>query len=229
MVEGVVRRYMIPIAATVGVAFSLVLIFFYAPVERVMGLSQKIFYFHLSSAVAALLGFFTSFVASVFYLLKRDLKWDDIASASVEVGVVFTTIVLVTGSVWGRSIWNVWWTWDPRLTTSLILWFIYVSYLILREIVQSEDKRAIFCAVVAIVGFFDVPVVFFSARLLRSIHPTVIRSDSVGLEPPMILTLIVSILSFAFLFAFLLGVRAKLANLERKTRRLERKLMEDYQ
>jgi heme exporter protein C len=167
------------------------MVFFYAPLEKTMGSVQKIFYFHLPLAFSAFLSFFVAFIAGIMYLRTRRLIWDARLAASVEIGVVLTTLVLITGSLWGKPIWNTYWTWDPRLTTSLILWFIYASCLILRSAVEEEGKRATYSAVMAIVGFVDVPIVFLSARLWRSIHPTVIRSDSVGLESSMLITLLV--------------------------------------
>lgn len=166
------------------------MVFFYAPLEKTMGSVQKIFYFHLPLAFSAFLSFFVAFVAGIMYLRTRRQIWDARLAASVEIGVVLTTLVLITGSLWGKPIWNTYWTWDPRLTTSLILWFIYASCLILRSAVEEEGKRATYSAVMAIVGFVDVPIVFLSARLWRSIHPTVIRSDSVGLESSMLITLL---------------------------------------
>lgn len=166
------------------------MVFFYAPLEKTMGSVQKIFYFHLPLAFSAFLSFFVAFIAGIMYLRTRRQIWDARLAASVEIGVVLTTLVLITGSLWGKPIWNTYWTWDPRLTTSLILWFIYASCLILRSAVEEEGKRATYSAVMAIVGFVDVPIVFLSARLWRSIHPTVIRSDSVGLESSMLITLL---------------------------------------
>jgi len=166
------------------------MVFFYAPLEKTMGSVQKIFYFHLPLAFSAFLSFFVAFVAGIMYLRTRRQIWDARLAASVEIGVVLTTLVLITGSLWGKPIWNTYWTWDPRLTTSLILWFIFASCLILRSAVEEEGKRATYSAVMAIVGFVDVPIVFLSARLWRSIHPTVIRSDSVGLESSMLITLL---------------------------------------
>ena len=175
------------------------MVFFYAPLEKTMGSVQKIFYFHLPLAFSAFLSFFVAFVAGIMYLRTSRHICEARLAASVEIGVVLTTLVLITGSLWGKPIWNTYWTWDPRLTTSLILWFIYASCLILRSAVEEEGKRATYSAVMAIVGFVDVPIVFFSARLWRSIHPTVIRSDSVGLESSMLITLLacmVAMLSF---------------------------------
>ncbi len=190
-------------AAALLMPVAIGMIFFYAPLEKTMGSVQKIFYFHLPLAFSAFLSFFVAFVAGIMYLRTRRQVWDARLAASVEIGVVFTTLVLITGSLWGKPIWNTYWTWDPRLTTSLILWFIYASCLILRSAVEEEGKRATYCAVMAIVGFVDVPIVFFSARLWRSIHPVVIRSDSVGLESSMLITLLVSMLA---MLAFWIGL-----------------------
>ncbi len=156
-----------------------------------MGSVQKIFYFHLPLALTAFLSFGVSCVAGIMYLRSRKRIWDARLAASVEIGVVLTSLVLITGSLWGKPIWNTYWTWDPRLTTSLILWFIFVACLILRMTIDEERKRATFSAVMAIVGFCDVPIVFLSARLFRSLHPTVIRSDSSGMEATMLVTLLV--------------------------------------
>ena len=175
-----------------------------------MGVVQKIFYFHLGLAAAAFLSFFVACVAGILYLVRRQRVRDEQCAAAVEVGVLFTTLVLLTGSIWGRPIWNTWWTWDPRLTTSLILWFIFAACLILRGAVEQEEKRAVFCAVMAIVGFLDVPVVFLSARRWRSIHPTVIRSEGIALEPAMIVTLAVSLFAMLILWAALFRLRCSI-------------------
>jgi heme exporter protein C len=186
------------------------MVFFYAPMEKTMGIVQKIFYFHLSLAFTAFLSFGIAFVSGIMYLLKRQRIWDARLAASIEIGVVLTTLVLVTGSLWGRPIWNTYWTWDPRLTTSLILWFIFASCLILRSAIDEEDKRATFSAVMAIVGFVDVPIVFLSARLLRSIHPTVLRADSVGLESSMIVTLLACLAAMLVFWGSLYQFRVSL-------------------
>ncbi len=163
---------------------ALYAIFFYAPVEKTMGLVQKIFYIHLPAAFLAYLGFFITFIASILYLYKRDPKWDATAFCSAEIGVIFCTIVLITGPIWAKSVWNVWWTWDPRLTTTLLLWFIYISYLMLRGVV-GENQRANFSAVFGIIGFVNVPITFLAIRLWRSIHPVLITSQGINISEPM--------------------------------------------
>lgn len=179
------------IGSALLIPIAIGMVFFYAPVEKTMGSVQKIFYFHVPLAMMAFLSFFVAFISGIMYLRRRQQIWDARLAASVEIGVVLTTLVLITGSLWGKPIWNTYWTWDPRLTTSLILWFIFSSCLILRSAVEEEGKRATYSSVMAIVGFIDVPIVFLSARLFRSIHPTVFRSDSVGLESSMLVTFIV--------------------------------------
>ena len=137
----------------VGVLVGLYLALLWAPTEAVMGDVQRIFYFHMPSAWVALGPSFTVvFVCSIVYLVKKDLRYDRIAAASAEIGVMFTTITLVTGPLWARPIWGAYWTWDPRLTTTLVLWFIFVAYLMLRASSSPGHKRARLCAVVGIVG-----------------------------------------------------------------------------
>jgi heme exporter protein C len=204
------RIPLLPVLAAILITVSIGMIFFYAPLEKTMGIIQKIFYFHLSLAFTAFLSFFVACVSGIMYLIRRQRVWDARLAASVEIGVVLTTLVLISGSLWGRPIWNTWWTWDPRLTTSLILWFIFASCLILRAAVDEEGKRATFSAIMAIVGFVDVPIVFLSARLWRSIHPTVIRSDSVGLESTMIMTLLVCLVSMLVFWISLYRFRVSL-------------------
>lgn len=210
--------------AAVLLPVALGMVFFYAPMERTMGMVQKIFYFHLALAAAAFLSFFVACVSGIMYLLRRQRIWDARLAASVEIGVVLTTLVLITGSLWGRPIWNTWWTWDPRLTTSLILWFIFASCLILRAAVEEEGKRATYSAVMAIVGFIDVPIVFLSARLFRSIHPTVIRSSGVALEPAMLITLLVSIVAMLIFWAAVFRLRCSQYTQESAVRDLQQQL-----
>jgi heme exporter protein C len=193
--------------------FALYTIFIYAPVEKTMGLIQKIFYIHVPSAFLAYLAFFITFIASIFYLYRKDPKWDTVAHCAVETGVIFCTIVLVTGPIWAKPIWNVWWTWDPRLTTTLILWFTYVAYLMLRRSVK-ENQRANLAAVFGIIGFINVPITFFSIRLWRTIHPVIITSRGLNMSWPMKFSLIITLIAFCFLFFSLLISRIRLERLK---------------
>jgi len=188
---------------------ALYTIFIYAPVEKTMGVIQKIFYIHVPSAFLAYLAFFITFIASIFYLYRKDSMWDTVAHCAVETGVIFCTIVLITGPIWAKPIWNVWWTWDPRLTTTLILWFTYVAYLMLRRSVK-ENRRANLAAVFGIIGFINVPLTFFSIRLWRTIHPVVITSRGLNMSWPMKFSLIITLIAFCFLFFALLISRIRL-------------------
>jgi heme exporter protein C len=188
---------------------ALYTIFIYAPVEKTMGIIQKIFYIHVPSAFLAYLAFFITFIGSILYLLRKDSKWDTVAHCAVETGVIFCTIVLITGPIWAKPIWNVWWTWDPRLTTTLILWFTYVAYLMLRRSVK-ENQRANLAAVFGIIGFINVPITFFSIRMWRTIHPVVITSRGLNMSWPMKFSLILTLIAFCFLFFSLLISRIRL-------------------
>lgn len=147
----------------------------YTPTEATMGPVQKIFYVHLPSAITTFLACLVCFVASVAYAWHRDARWDRLASASARVAVIFCSIVLLTGMIWGRSAWGQWWTWSPRLTFSLVLWLLYVVYLMIRASVESPQRRAIIAAVYGIVAFLDVPLVYLSTRLMPDIHPVSVQ------------------------------------------------------
>lgn len=196
----------------IGIVAALYGAFVYAPTERVMGDVQRIFYFHVPSAMVAFLSFAVVFVASIGYLWKRKRIFDIVASAAAELGVVFTTLVLITGPIWGKFAWGTWWTWDPRLTTTLILWLIYISYLMLRGSISEASQRARVSAVLGIVGFVDVPIVFMAIRWWRTIHPLVFGSSDpeAGLDPLMLQAFMVSMTAFAILFVYLLLQRVAL-------------------
>lgn len=196
-----------------SILVALYLVFVWAPTEKVMGDVQRIFYFHVPSAWVAFVAFFVVFIGSVVYLRTGSRKWDILAYASAEIGVVFTTIVLVTGPIWGKVAWGTWWTWDPRLTTSLILWLIYVAYLMLRSSMPDPARRARLAAVFGIVGFIDVPIVFMSIRWWRTIHPVVVGGEGFTMDPAMVVTLMVSLAAFSLLFIYLLIQRMSLESL----------------
>lgn len=182
------------------------LIFVYAPVEATLGPTQKIFYLHLPLAWWGLISFFVVFVASIAYLRSRQPYWDALAGSAAEVGLVLAVLSLVSGSIWARHSWGVWWTWDARLTTTLIMCFIYAGYLLIRGMDIQQSRKATIAAVVGIIAFVDVPLVFLSARLWSYIHPS-----SVSLDPAMRFTLMACVGSFALLWAGLLLCRFRLA------------------
>lgn len=188
----------------VGILASLYAVFVYVPTEKEMGIIQRIFYFHVPSAWVAFLAFGVVFVASIGYLWKRDQRLDRLACSSAELGVVFTSLVLITGPIWGRFAWGTWWTWDPRLTTTLVLWLIYVSYLMLRSSITEPSRRARVSAVLGIVGFVDVPIVFMAIRWWRTIHPVVFEATEIRLDPAMLQTFLLSLATFTVLFVYLL-------------------------
>jgi heme exporter protein C len=209
------------VATAVTATVALAMIVGYAPNDRVQGVVQRIFYFHVPMAWVAYLAFGVVLVASVAYLWKRDPRWDAVARASVEIGVLFTTLVLITGSLWGKPIWNTWWTWDGRLTSTLVLWFIYVGYLMLRAYTPDPERAARLSAVLGIVGFLDIPIIHFSVQWWRTLHPepVIARSDPQA-PPEMILTLLVSLLAMTLLYATLLVYRTALERIRDDNRAL---------
>jgi len=194
-----------------GVAFAACqwLVFAYAPEEVTLGLAQKIFYIHLPMSWWALVSFLVVFGASVAYLWRRNPAADRLAAAAAEVGVLLGGLALVTGMLWARRSWGVWWTWDPRLTTTLIMWFVYAGYLVLRGLDLPPQRRNTVCAVVGVVAFLDVPLVFMSARIWRSIHPAVFGSKGGGLEPEMRVTVMACVACFGLLWAALVWLRKR--------------------
>ena len=192
------------IFAFISVAGGLYMGLLYAPTERTMGAVQRIFYFHLPLAWISFLAFLIVFIGSVIYLVKRSMKWDIVAGAAAEIGVLFSTLVLITGSIWARRAWNAWWVWEPRLTTMLVMWLIYLGYLMARGAIEGDERRARVSAVMGIVGFINVPIVFMSIHWWRTMHPVLINKERMGLAVPMLVTLIVCLFAFTMLFFYLL-------------------------
>ena len=212
-IKGALRNYFLVGLGSALMLAALYMVFIYVPTEKHTGAVQRIFYFHVPLAWVGFLAFFVVFVCSILYLWKRAVKWDTIAHASAEVGIVFTSLVLITGSIWGRSVWGVWWTWDARLTATLVLWFTYVAYLLVRNYATEESQGARLCAVIGIVGFIDVPIVALAVNLWRTQHPSPIIFEG-GLTPPMLVTLLVSIAAFTMLYAILVIQSTSLKVLE---------------
>jgi heme exporter protein C len=204
-------------------AANLYLVFGYVPTEQAMGFVQRIFYFHVPSAWVAFLAFLVAAAAGLSYLLRRDWRLDAVQVASAELGVVFSTIALVTGSLWARPIWNTWWTWDPRLTTTLVMWLYYVAASMLRSLVESPERQARFSALLYIIGFVNVPLVFLAIRLWRTIHPVLFTSSGFALEPSMLFALGVSLLAFTLLYGCVLATRVRVGVLEGEITALRRR------
>ena len=201
--------------STVLMLVALYMVFIFAP-ETESGVVQRIFYFHIPLAWIAFLAFFVVFVASIMYLWKRDIKWDAFASSSAEVGLVFTTLFLLTGSIWAKPEWGVWWTWDSRLTSSLILWLIYIAYFIIRSYISEEGQRARFSSVIGIIGFIDVPIVVITIFLWRTAHPQIEAMDA-----RVTATLMVSIAAFTALYLLLFAQRIAMKQDEDKLNKLK--------
>jgi heme exporter protein C len=194
---------------------TLYLVFIWVPTERNLGISQRIFYFHVALAWVGFFAFFWVVVGSVGFLWKRSRSMDRLAYTSAEIGVVFTTLMLVTGITWAKPVWGVWWSWDPKLTTSLILWLIYAAYLMLRAYSPAGDQGSRFAAVLGIVGFVDVPIIYLSVVWWRTIHPNVVGTAATGsLEPSMRMVLMACTVAFTLLFAYLLMDRLSLRRSE---------------
>ncbi|MGE5464303.1 MAG: cytochrome c biogenesis protein [Syntrophothermus sp.] len=208
-----------------AIATYLALVF--APTELVMGDVQRVFYFHIGTAWTALLGFILGAVFSVVYLIKKDLKWDRLQVAAIEVSMVFFLITIVLGSIWARPAWNTWWTWDPRLTTAAVTELIYAAYFMLRQGIDDPDRRARFGAVYALIGGLSAPVTFFAIRFFRTIHPVVIGGGNAAAQGGFNMTADMKVAFFFGLFAFtvifidLFWHRVRLGELQNKVEQMK--------
>ncbi|HKT11642.1 MAG TPA: cytochrome c biogenesis protein CcsA [Terriglobia bacterium] len=204
---------------TIGtLVVTLYMIFLYAPEEMTMGEVQRIFYIHVPAAWVALLGFIIIFISSIVYLMKRSQPADELAHAAAEVGFIFCTCVLVTGPLWAKPAWGIWWTWDARLTLTFLLWLLYVAYLMLRSYLVNPGRAANLCAVVGVIGFVDVLIDYMAIRWWRTQHPqpVVLGGPQSGLDPRMLATLLVGVGAFTILFFLLVRVRLRLAVMRRE-------------
>ncbi len=213
------NKILLGVSALLMVA-SLYLVFIYVPTEATMGIVQRIFYLMVPMGWLALLAFLVVFISSILYLTKRESKWDIRAYSSAEVGLVFTSLALITGSIWAKPIWGIWWTWEPRLTATLVLWLIYVAYFVVRSFAADESRGARFAAVVGIVGFVDIPIIAMATTLWKGIHPPPVIFQE-GIAPSMLLTLLVSIAAFTALYALLLRQRVLMKYDENEIKRLK--------
>lgn len=201
-------------AAALAVAAAYVRVIWFTPAEATQGLVQKVYYLHLPAALNAYIAFIVVAVTSVVYLWLRDARADRVAESSAEVGLLFTTVVLTTGPIWGKPIWGTWWTWDARLTLTLFLWFIYAGYLVLRGAVADPDTRARYSAVLGILGALLIPFIHMSVYLFRTLHPMpiVLKPDRPSLPPEMLRTLLFSFAAFVLVYVALLRARYRLAS-----------------
>lgn len=194
---------------------------FYAPTEKIMGHVQRIFYFHMGTVLVATIAFTIVFISSIIFLVNRNRKWDIIAYSSAEIGVVFITLTIITGSIWAKPVWGTWWTWDPQLTTTFILWILYIVYLLLRSSSGSSEKRARLSAVFAIIAYIDLPLVYISARVMRGISPVVFGPGGGGIDPKMMDTLLVTFAGFLLFFLAILFERIRIENIKYKLESLK--------
>ncbi|MGH2817640.1 MAG: cytochrome c biogenesis protein [Actinomycetota bacterium] len=215
------------IAAWVSIAVSLFLVFLVAREadDAMGGQLQRIFYFHVSSAWAAYLAFAVTFIGSVAYLRTSNRKWDLLAHSSAEIGVLFTTIVLVTGPIWARPVWGTWWQWDARLTSAFVMWLTYLGYLFLRALSTDPTRTGRVAAVVGIVGLINVPIVHFSVQWWRTLHPTgptpADLVESSGLGSPELTAFFSTLIAITLLYAWMLMLRVRLGRLADRIEELE--------
>ena len=200
--------------------------FFIAPEERTMGVIQRIFYFHVASAWAGFTAFLVCFIGNLLYVWKRAQKYDWLAVSGAEVGLAFTTVVLITGPIWAHPVWGIWWTWDARLTSTFVLWLLYVSYLLLRTLVEEPDRRALLSSLFGIFAFIDVPLVFGAIRWWRTQHPQPVigGGQGSGLEPTMKAVFFFSAFAMHVFMAFLVAERYTLEKMQTETDFLAREV-----
>lgn len=203
----------------IGMMISLWMIFLYAPTEAVQGDVQRIFYFHVPMAWIGMLAFGIVAVGGIGYLIKRDERWDWVARAAAESGAVFITLAIILGSIWGKMTWGTWWTWDPKLTAVLVLWFMYIAYIMLRSYMGRSASSAYAGAVLAIVGVVDVPIIYMSVLWWRTLHPGPEVADG-DLPTSVVLTLMVSLITFTLFYSFLMVQLYNLQKLQAQAQRL---------
>ena len=194
------------------------MVFFWVPTEAVQGVVQRIFYVHVPSAWVAFMAFGVVALSSVMYLWLKDERFDRAAVAAAEGGMVFTTIVLLTGPLWGKIAWGAYWVWEPRLTFTLLLWFIYLGYFMVRNATENPEKGRRFAAVVGIVGALDIPLIHVSVLWFRSLHPqpVVLNADGPALDADMGITIGVAVLAFTILFFGLMMLRYQVETVQRR-------------
>jgi heme exporter protein C len=201
--------------ALLAVLVGLYLAFFYAPPDALQGDVQRIMYVHVPTAWVAFFAFFVVFLASIVYLWKRLPEADRLAYASAEIGVLFTALTLIDGSIWGKPTWGTWWTWDARLTTTAILFVIYVGYLMLRSFIDEPERRARLSALVGIVGFIDVPIIYMSVLWFRTLHqPPSIQRGGASMPDAMLFTLLFNFGAYTLVYLFFLVKRVRIESLQ---------------
>ncbi len=217
--------------AVLMVTIALLAIFFYLPPERMMGNVQRIFYFHVGVAWTASAAFFVALMGGILYLWGKNPAWDIVSLASVEIGLIFASMTIASGSIWGKPAWNTWWIWSPRLTSITVLWLVYAAYFMLRGAIADPDRRARLSAVYAIGGFVTVIITYYSIRILPDIHPALSggSQDAQGeqvLTGSMVSVMLYSFLTFSVLYAAWLLNRIRLEYLTLQNNQLKMRLMQ---
>jgi len=221
-----VPAWMLGLAA-LAMLVHLYLVFVWVPTEATMGIIQRVFYFHVPAAMTSFAACFVGGIASVLYLVKRQNKWDDLSVAANETVVVFEAVNIVMGSIWARRVWGIWWTWDAKLTSAFLLLFLYAAYLLIRRATPVE-VRAPVCAVICILGMLDVPLIYLSNRIFRTMHPSPVigGGEGSGLDPRMEFVLFFGMFTMLLLWGCMVKVRRRVASLERAADDLVRRTNE---
>lgn len=211
------------IAVLVALAAFAYFAFVFAPEDELQGAMQRIFYIHVPSAWICFVAFGVTFASSIAYLSSRKEKWDTVAASSAEIGTLFTTVVLVTGMMWGHAIWGVYWTWEPRLTSFLVLWLMYLGYLAVRAYVPDPARRARFSAVIGIIAFIDVPIIYLSVNWWRTLHPqqVVVTGGGPHMPTTMLIALMVGLATFSLVYVYLMRLRLDVARLSNQLEEIE--------
>lgn len=211
------------IAVLVALAAFAYFAFVFAPEDEFQGAMQRIFYIHVPSAWICFVAFGVTFASSIAYLSSRKEKWDTIAASSAEIGTIFTTAVLATGMMWGHAIWGVYWSWEPRLTSFLVLWLMYLGYLAVRAYVPDPARRARFSAVIGIIAFIDVPIIYLSVNWWRTLHPqqVVVTGGGPHMPTTMLIALMVGLATFSLVYVYLMRLRLDVARLATELEEIE--------
>lgn len=214
--------------AAVAMVVSLYAALLYAPTDSFQGNVQRMFYIHVPAAITMYVAVTLIFFASILYLQKRDERWDEVGAAAAEVGALFGTVVLITGPLWAKPIWGTWWTWDARLTSTFILWLIFIAYLMLRAYGGSPEQVARFCAVLGIIGFLDLPIIHFSVTWWRTLHPqpVIMTEEGLGANLPgsMLASWALGMVAALLLFAVLFRYRLRVERISRQLMAMRRSL-----
>lgn len=211
--------------AVILTLISIYLAIIYTPPHNTMGDIQRIFYFHVASAWISYLGFGVTFIAGLLYLKSKDLKWDTIAFSSAEIGIVFCTLGIITGSLWAKPVWGVFWRWeDLKLFITLVLWLVFIAYLALRANAKSRISKANLSAVFGIIGFVCIPLSFGANRIWQQYHPTIIVTSEGSLQASMAIALVFAVFAFTFLYIYLLLLRVDTENVKEEIDKIKQKV-----